>query len=375
MNGGPEPFGVLITSAPTEAGGGIAALHQTLFRDPGPLTYRPVLFPVSSPRQFDERWARRISRVITRMVQLVSALRKDRSIRIVHINTSYDSKAIVRDSMFLLAARFLRRKAVLQIHSAVVSDSVPGAVEWLARTCFPLSDRILVFSQEDRKSIMTFVPGENIVLFPNAVNVGEFRLKDRSLKQELGIPEDGKIVLFLSRLIRGKGGYDLIESIPAVAEKCGNAYFLFVGDGPEREGMKAACRETGIEYRVRFPGRLEDRNLIRAFSCSDLFVLPAIHQEGMPMAILEALAAGLPIVSTPKGAIPEIIRDGINGFLVAPRNPGQIAEKIVLILQQEEMKRRMGTENVRLAEARFDVGPVQGKMEDLYASLLPRSRS
>lgn len=93
------------------------------------------------------------------------------------------------------------------------------------------------------------------------------------------------------------------------------------------------------------------------------------------MAILEALAAGLPIVSTPKGAIPEIIRDGINGFLVAPRNPGQIAEKIVLILQQEEMKRRMGTENVRLAEARFDVGPVQGKMEDLYASLLPRSRS
>lgn len=309
------------------------------------------------------------------MVQLASALRNDKSIRIVHINTSYDPKAIVRDSLFLLVSRLLRRKAVLQIHSAVVADSVPGAVEWVARTCFPLSDRILVFSMEDRKSILEFAPGENVLLFPNAVNVREFREKDRSLKKDLGIPEDGKIILFPSRLIRGKGGYDLIDSIPAVAEECGDAYFLFVGDGPEREGMETACTEKGIEDRVRFSGRLEGRDLIRAFSCADLFALPAIHQEGMPMAILEALAAGLPIVSTPKGAIPEIIRDGINGFLVAPHDPAQIAEKIVLILRQEELKRRMGEENVRLAKCRFDVGAVLEKTGDLYASILSRSRS
>jgi glycosyltransferase involved in cell wall biosynthesis len=107
----------------------------------------------------------------------------------------------------------------------------------------------------------------------------------------------------------------------------------------------------------------------RAFTSADIFVLPARHPEGMPMAVLEALAAGLPIVSTPLGAIPDIVKDGINGFLVEPNAPEQIAEKIGLLLHRDDLKKKIREENIRLARREYDRDIALNKLEKLYHSL------
>jgi glycosyltransferase involved in cell wall biosynthesis len=218
------------------------------------------------------------------------------------------------------------------------------------------------------KKIEMLAPKEKIEILPNAVKVDDFASKDKSFKKDLSIPEHGEVILFLSRLIKEKGVYDLIESITTVSKEYKNVYFLFTGEGPERNRMEMICKEKGIEKEVRFTGHIQNANLLKVFSCADIFVLPT-YSEGMPMVILEALAAGLPIISTPVGAIPDIIKDGINGFLIEPNSPKQLAEKILLLLHNEDIIKRIGEANVQLAKEEYDVKVILNKLEQLYMTI------
>ena len=369
MNSDGRKINVLITSAAPEAKGGVVALHQVLFGRAVRQNIDFLVFPVSSPAPFQERWMHRMFRVVARMKQFRSLLKKTPSIEIVHINTSYDVRGAARDALFLLISLLSGKKIVLQIHSAIGACRHPEVVEWIARRVFPLSDKIMVFSREDRKKIEPLVPRGKVEIFPNAVIVGEPAATDRNFKEDLSIPEEGKIVLFASRLIVEKGVYVLLESIPLVVRKDKNVHFLIAGDGPEKVRMEEICRQKGIQGNVRFTGHITGDRLSEAFSCADLFAFPTYHSEGMPMVILEALAAGLPIVSTPFGAIPDILKDGINGFLIEPNAPERLAEKILLVLHREELKKRMKTANLQLAKNEFDREIVLSRLERLYASL------
>ena len=366
---GEDKIHALITSASLEAKGGIVALHRVLFGQPIRQNFRTSLFPVSSAAPFDEQWISRIFRIVSRIRHFIGLLHKDNSINVIHINTSYDIKATTRDAFFILISRLFKIKTVLQIHSTVGNYAYSNIMKWIARNIFSLSDKILVFTKEDMKNLEMLVPKDKIEIFPNAVSVNNFDRKENTFKKDQSIPEDGKMVLFVSRFIKEKGVYDLMEAIPSVAREHKNVYFIFAGEGPEKNRMETICKEKGIEDMVRFPGHLQSDRLLDAYSCADIFVLPTYHAEGMPMAILEALAAGLPIVSTPYGAIPDIIKDGVNGFLIEPHAPEQISEKLGVLLRREDIKKRIRDANLRLARSEYDRDIVLGKLEKLYSSL------
>lgn len=369
MNRNNSKINVLITSAPLEGKGGIVALHQVLFGQPVDNDFDFILFPVSSPSPFQERLISRVYRIIVHTKNLCKLFLKDKSIKVIHINTSYDAKAIIRDSLFIIISSFFKKKIVLQIHSAISAQQNPKPVEWIAKHIFPLSDKILVYSKEDWKNVAAFASNHKAEIFPNAIIVDQFANRDRTYKSDLRIPEEGKVILFLSRLIKSKGVYDFIEAIPLVTKGYDNAYFLIAGEGPEKEQMESQCQKKHMEKTVRFTGHIQDNQLIKAFSCADIFVLPTYHAEGMPMAILQALAAGLPIISTRFGSIPDIIEDNVNGFLVEPHSPEQVAEKILLLLRKEDIKKRMEDANRKHAINSFDVKIVLNKLEKLYLSL------
>ena len=368
MNSYESKVRVLVTSTNPEAKGGIATLHQVLFGQIIQNKFCAIMFPISSPNPFNERLNSRIYRLIGCLKHFYSLLIKDKSLGIVHINSSYDTKGIVRDLFFIIVSWRLGRKIILQIHSEIDFNKYPKIIKWIARQVFPLSNKILVFSKNDMKKIEMLAPKEKIKILQNAVKVDDFTSKDKSFKKDLSIPEDGGVILFLSRLIKEKGVYDLIESITTVAKEYKNVYFIIAGEGPERNRMEMICKEKGIEKQVRFTGHVNNKNLLKAYSCADIFVLPT-YSEAMPMVILEALAAGLPIISTPIGAIPDIIKDGINGFLIEPNSPKQLAEKILFLLHNEETKKRIGEVNIQLAKNEYDVKVILNKLEQLYLSI------
>ena len=105
--------------------------------------------------------------------------------------------------------------------------------------------------------------------------------------------------------------------------------------------MKKTLEELGIEKYTKFVGHTRGEKLVRLYMESDIFVFPSYCREGFPYVILEAMAAGLPIITCPEGAIPEIIEDGINRFLVSPKRPHIIAEKIIQLLENKNLAKEM----------------------------------
>ncbi|MGO8987302.1 MAG: glycosyltransferase family 4 protein [bacterium] len=257
---------------------------------------------------------------------------------------------------------------MLQIHGAVSDYTYPPFVRWVAIRALSLCHRVLVFSQKDIRLIAALVPHVPIQTFPNAIRVSDFKKGEGSFKKDIAVPLENKIVLFVSRFIKEKGIFDLMESIPGVVSRFENVSFVFAGDGPEFNQMKAACSENGLDHYVRFTGHLTYKDVVRALTAADIFVLPT-YIEGMPTAILQALAAGLPIISTRAGGIPEVIQDGVHGFLVEPRNPAQLVDRILFLLQNDALRKKIGDCNVRLSREEFDIEVVSRKLEELYSSL------
>jgi glycosyltransferase involved in cell wall biosynthesis len=162
-----------------------------------------------------------------------------------------------------------------------------------------------------------------------------------------------RAVLFVGRMSAPKGIYDLFDAIPRVIERHPETRFVLVGVA-ESDAMEPVIRaeagRRGIAERVTFLGSLEGRDKAAAFVTSKMIVVPS-WTEAFPLVIPEAMAAGLPVIATAVGAIPDFVKEGEDGFLIAPKNPPELADRICLLLEDEGLRRRI-SERVRERAAR-----------------------
>lgn len=188
-----------------------------------------------------------------------------------------------------------------------------------------------------------------------------------AFRRREGIPNDTLVALCVSNFYPYKGHEELVEAVAKVVPMSPNVIFLMVGrDSGTVEATKARVRERGIERSVRFVGsRTDVPDLLRA---SDLFVHPS-REEGFSNAILEAMAAGLPVVACDVGGNPEAIVDGETGRLVPPRNAVAFASAVAELLADPEKRKAMGEAGRHRATERFSLDRMVGEMESLYETL------
>ena len=189
-----------------------------------------------------------------------------------------------------------------------------------------------------------------------------------AFRRREGIPADALVALCVSNFYPYKGHEELVEAAARVVPAFPNVIFLLVGrDSGTMEATRARVRERGIEGSVRFVGsRTDVPDLLRA---SDLFVHPS-REEGFSNAILEAMAAGLPVVACDVGGNPEAVVDGETGRLVPPRDAGGVCRRDWRNCSRTESKRKaMGEAGRRRATERFSLDRMVGEMESLYESL------
>jgi glycosyltransferase involved in cell wall biosynthesis len=191
-----------------------------------------------------------------------------------------------------------------------------------------------------------------------------------AFRRREGIPADALVALCVSNFYPYKGHEDLVEAAARIVPAFRNVVFLLAGrDSGAMEATRARVRERGIEGSVRFFGsRTDVPDFLRA---ADLFVHPS-HQEGFSNAILEAMAAGLPVIACDVGGNPEAVVDGETGSLVPPRNPERLAAAMEDLFRDEGKRRAMGEAGRRRAEERFSLGRMVAEVEAMYESLLPR---
>jgi glycosyltransferase involved in cell wall biosynthesis len=201
------------------------------------------------------------------------------------------------------------------------------------------------------------------------------RFKPRSnrveIRREFGLDPKEKVVLFVGRLYHRKGLETLLRSIPPILREFINVKFVISGTGfkQKEENLRMLSKELGIEDNVTFLGYVPDEKLPLLYSASDLFVLPAIY-ENFPFAILEAQASGLPVISTNVGGIPEFLVDTENGFVIEPRNPTQLTQKLLTLLQDPKLAKEMGENGRKLIKEQFDWRLITSQVIDLYHKLL-----
>jgi len=233
------------------------------------------------------------------------------------------------------------------------------------------SDALIAVSMHTRKELVELygVAEEKIHVIYNGVDVHKFRKDgDRAgVRRELGIEEEQKVILCVGRLYYRKGLATLLQSIPKVVQKFADVKFVISGKGFKRDedNLRALAEKLKIEGSVMLLGYFPDERLPDLYAASDIFVLPALY-ENFPFAILEAQSTGLPVISTRVGGIPEFLTSNENGLLVEPGDPEQLAEVVLVLLEDPELATELGTCGRRLVEEKFAWPSIAGKVVDLY---------
>jgi len=188
---------------------------------------------------------------------------------------------------------------------------------------------------------------KNIFTIPNGIELLEFEnLSKVAVRKELKINDSEKTILFVGTLKTVKGIKYLIEAIKIVKEKSLKIKLLLVGDGEEKKELEKISEKLNLKENIVFVGRVDNGEIPKYMALSDIFVLPSLS-EGLPVVILEAMASGLPIIATKVGGVPDIMKDGENGFLVDPKSPAQIAEKILYLLADDNARKLISLNNFK----------------------------
>jgi glycosyltransferase involved in cell wall biosynthesis len=179
-------------------------------------------------------------------------------------------------------------------------------------------------------------------------------------------PGAAPTILFVGRLAVNKGPQVLIDALPRVLERFPETQVHLIGDGPLRRDLERSVQQRGMTDSVRFLGtqrEIEDR-----LRSGDIFVLPSL-MEGLPLTVLEAMACGLPVIATAVGGTVEIVEEGVNGYLVRPGEPGDLASRLCDLLGNARLRREMGREGERTVERGYDWDTITQRTIDVYRAV------
>jgi glycosyltransferase involved in cell wall biosynthesis len=210
------------------------------------------------------------------------------------------------------------------------------------------------------------IPRRDVVLLRNGIEPLQPGDPEK-VRRELGIAADQPVILSIGSLRSEKAYEVLIDATARFRGSLPNPRVLIAGEGPERGRLEALIADLGLSETVTLLGvRSDVPDLLAAADlavcCSDF--------EGGPLSVMEYMGAGLPVVATRVGGIPELVRDGKNGILVPPRDPGGLAQAVIELLSDAERRRRMGQAGKSLREREYGGDVFISRLEALYERLL-----
>jgi glycosyltransferase involved in cell wall biosynthesis len=285
-------------------------------------------------------------KVCGRFVDLVSVLDRLRRERfdMLLVKSAHDARALLRDLPLALLARPLVRCIVVQFHGSWSGWLVaPGHRLFKAASSLlqRKTDGLLLLSTEECDDWKQFRPAGRYRLFSNPFVVKHaappFSARPKSAD---GLP----VVLLVGRVIAEKGVLDLVEAIGLLKDRLPCRAHI-AGNGPLRNAVARRAAELGVGDRVKLLGYLEGEALADAYRAADVFALPTYWGEGFPTAVTEAMSMGLPVITTRMRGMADHLVERENTMFVPPRDPAALAEAIVSLWSDPDLRRRMSAAN------------------------------
>lgn len=300
--------------------------------------------------------------VALRALVRVAALLATRSVELVHIHAAMKG-SFWRKAVFAGLARSRGVPVLLHLHGSEMKDFYGRQPAWLKRTIvrqLTRATRVVVLSESWRAFVAEIAPDAKPVVVPNYVRVPERPARGTGRPVTL---------LFLGLLGRRKGIFDLLEAF-ARAQAVHPDMRLVVGGNGEIEAATRHARDLGLADRVRFEGWVGPADKAALLDAADIYVLPS-HNEGLPMSVLEAMAHGLPVVTTDVGGLPELVTDGVHGRMVRPGDIAALTAAILDLARDPEARRRMGDAGRARVQGGYSRDAVLPRLAELYAHAAP----
>ncbi len=276
-----------------------------------------------------------------------------------------------------LAARLARVPIVVHTYHGHVFHSYFGPLKTKAfiqieRALGRTTDLILTVGEKQRQEILGYGIGSPAKLrsVPLGLELEPFVESPRhrgEFRAELGVSEGTRLIGIIGRLVPVKGHTVFLKAARLVLSRTSNVRFLIVGDGELRSELEAQARDLGIDGGVTFLGWRHD--LPRVYADLDLVVLSS-YNEGSPVALIEAMAAGRAVVSSDVGGVSDVVSDGVNGLLVPPREPEKLADAIVRVLSSEAVLLKMEAAGREAVYPKYSIGRLVSDVRGIYDELV-----
>jgi len=273
-------------------------------------------------------------------------------------------------------ARQANLPVVLTAHAGDIFPLRRPGLRALLRYTLERAAAVTANSRATAAELLQVAPGISPAVIPMGVDLERFSPRPeqaRALRQALA--PNGSLILHVGRFAPKKGQTYLLRAMPHILQRRPEARLALIGFGPLQPALQSEARSLGLGERVHFIGKVPHEEMPDYFAAADVFVLPSIvspsgDTEGLGVVLLEALAAGTPVVASRVGGIPDIVRDGETGLLVEEKQPEALAKAILQLLEQPALGRRLIEEGRRHIEQFFSWPGVARRFESLFEQAL-----
>jgi glycosyltransferase involved in cell wall biosynthesis len=297
---------------------------------------------------------------------------------LVHVQTA-SRGSFWRKFVVCLLARAAGRPYIVHLHGGgftrFYQDESGSLGRRLIRSTLAHAALVIALSEEWRQQLLRICPTAKIEVLHNAVVIPDIHAPrpqesepvpagDSLASRSVGGPMGQPTLLFLGHLLRDKGVYDLVRAFALIAPKFPRARLVLGGVG-DIEAVRQLAAQLEIPRRVSCPGWLDAERKAAAFASSVVFLLPS-YAEGMPMALLEAMSWGLPVIATPVGGIPQLVEHEVSGLLIAPGDIKDCAAQMERLLTDPSLRERLGSAARERIAADFSIGDALDRLSAIY---------
>lgn len=357
--------------------GGIATYFLALLNSPLPELVDLAFVQTSAQNRTLSRSGRFTLRNLVSAIQdcarFTGSLIKHRP-QVTHISTAF-GVSFLKHSLCVWIARLGGCRVLLHPRCSITVLYLRRSRlwQWYFRQVIRQTSGVLALSSEWLQ-LREIVPSCTVYYLPNAIDQTSYReIAEQRLSQP---PKEPPLnVLYLGYLGRDKGSFDLIEAAKILKSAGAPLKIHLVGEElheGEKEALFSRVREEDLEDTVVIHPAAYGSDKLAFFREADLFVYPSYH-EGLPNAVLEAMACALPVVATRVGGIPDQVQDGGNGLLVDPANPGQLAQALGRLCQDTTLRRKMQRKSFRFAVERYDMQTYIPRLAGIYRAIREKS--
>lgn len=285
--------------------------------------------------------------------------------KIIHIHSASDA-SFYRKSLFVFLGKVLQKKVIFHMHGADFDsfyENSPAMAKWYIRKTFSLCDKILVLSDFWKSFFVKNITNQQVEVLLNGVYSSEF-------ESSFTTPENISKFLFLGRLGHRKGVYDLLKVADVIVNErqYKDIYFYLAGDG-DIEEVREIVEAKGLQQHVQIMGWIGEKEKLECLKQADTMVLPS-YNEGLPMSILEAMAAGKIIISSRVGGIPDLVTEQENGFLIDPGDVESLCRHIMHVVSNPAEMEVISRNNIFKIKEQYDLPKIHAQLFEMYYSLL-----